>query len=227
VSIVSHGHNECVNSLVEKLTNAAKVSTIVVIENIKEDIKIWQSPKVKLISNKLPLGFGENHNKASMHVAKGGYFLVLNPDVEFPHNIEDTLQHLLDNIGERKGIFSPIHVDKQLNVVSSRRDYLTIFGFIKRQFGINYESDDYWIPGAFMLFSPDVFESILFDDLFFMYCEDMDICKRTKLAGYEVGYVDNEYPIIHEGQRQSKKSITHFIFHIISLLRYFYKWRSK
>ena len=227
VSIVSHGHNEWVNSLVKKLTDVTQVSTIVVIENIEQDIKIWKSPKVKLISNELPLGFGENHNNASKHIGKGDYFLVLNPDVEFTCAIEATLRHLLDDIGERKGVFSPKHVDKQFGAVSSRRAYLSITGLIKRQFGINYESNDYWLPGAFMLFSPDVFESILFDDLFFMYCEDMDICKRTKLGGYEVGFVDNEYPIIHEGQRQSKKSVIHFIFHITSLVRYFYKWRFK
>lgn len=224
VAVVSHKHNELVNALVKQLADSNLISLIVVVENVRDMIQIDELAKVTLIPNTTPLGFGENNNIAARFLDEENHFLVINPDVMFPYDVGATLASLLEKIGDRRGVFSPNHVDERFSMVSSRREYLTIFGLIKRKIGINRIADNYWIPGAFMLFTPNIFQASLFDQRFFMYCEDMDICNRIRREGYHVGFIDNDFPIIHEGQRQSKKNLRHFILHITSLGRYFNKW---
>jgi N-acetylglucosaminyl-diphospho-decaprenol L-rhamnosyltransferase len=54
-----------------------------------------------------------------------------------------------------------------------------------------YEQPAYpeWISGACMLVRRDVLESIGgFDEGFFLYCEDMDLCARVRKAGHRIGY---------------------------------------
>ena len=227
VSIVSHHHNQFVCELISKLGESKLISTIVVTENIKSEPEIIFNNKLKLVSNSSPLGFGKNHNNALDHINEDDHVLVLNPDVLFPFNIDATLQEALDFSIDKKGIFSPQQMDSNNNLIKNKRPYMNISTFIMRQLGINREADKYWIPGAFMLFTPGIFQELLFDEQFFMYCEDMDICKRANLAGYDVSFVNGSCPIIHDGQLKSKKDFIHFYFHLSSLIRYFKKWNNQ
>ena len=75
-----------------------------------------------------------------------------------------------------------------------------------------------WINGAFMAFKSDVFGAVGgFDERYFMYCEDIDICLRLQLAGYAM--VEADVAVVHNAQRRTLRNVRHLIWHVSSLLR--------
>ena len=80
-----------------------------------------------------------------------------------------------------------------------------------------------WINGAFMAFKSDIFGVVGgFDERYFMYCEDIDICLRLQLAGYVM--VEADIAVVHNPQRRTLRNVKHLLWHVSSLLRL---WRSK
>ena len=81
-----------------------------------------------------------------------------------------------------------------------------------------------WIGGMFMGFRTSVFQEIGgFDQRYFMYLEDVDICATLWAAGYEVA-IDTENSVIHYAQRGSRRDPKLFLFHLTSYIKYFKKW---
>jgi len=80
-----------------------------------------------------------------------------------------------------------------------------------------------WVCGAFMMMSRTSYTFAKgLDDGYFLYCEDMDLCKRMWLGGYKVIY----YPmaeIEYEGTRSARYSLKYALVFLKSLLRY---WRK-
>jgi GT2 family glycosyltransferase len=61
-----------------------------------------------------------------------------------------------------------------------------------------------WVPGAFSIIRRDVLEQVhYFDEQFFLYYEEVDLCRRIKAAGYSVEYWP-EFAVIHLGGESSK-----------------------
>jgi N-acetylglucosaminyl-diphospho-decaprenol L-rhamnosyltransferase len=52
-----------------------------------------------------------------------------------------------------------------------------------------------------------------------MYVEDCDLCMRARKAGMILGDLEN-FSVIHNAQRTSRRRVDHFKWHIRSLLRY-------
>ena len=78
-----------------------------------------------------------------------------------------------------------------------------------------------WISGCFMLFTSDIYRKINgFDERFFLYMEDVDICKRIIKLNKNI--ILDDQCIIHNSKRKSLKNIKHFYFHILSIFRYFF-----
>jgi GT2 family glycosyltransferase len=62
-----------------------------------------------------------------------------------------------------------------------------------------------WVPGAFSMIRRDVLEQVgYFDENFFLYYEEVDLCRRIKLAGYKVSYWP-ELEIVHIGGESSRQ----------------------
>ena len=77
----------------------------------------------------------------------------------------------------------------------------------------------FWIAGMFMMFPSEVFRAIAgFDERFFLYCEDYDICARLHLAGYKL-VVDTNTRAVHDAQRDSHRSLKHLRLHLTSLFK--------
>jgi len=78
-----------------------------------------------------------------------------------------------------------------------------------------------WLAGLFLLFPFRLFTAINgFDERYFMYCEDVDICARFRLAGYGV-FWDPRISVIHQAQRHSHRRLNHLKWHLVSLVRFF------
>jgi len=84
-----------------------------------------------------------------------------------------------------------------------------------------------WVGGMFMLFRSEAFAQLGgFDEGFFLYYEDVDICVRAWKAGLPV-VVCQTVGVIHDARRESHRNLRHFCWHLTSMFRYFFKhwWR--
>ena len=62
-----------------------------------------------------------------------------------------------------------------------------------------------WVPGAFSIIRREVLESVgYFDEVFFLYYEEVDLCKRIKSAGFKISYWP-DLEIVHIGGESSRQ----------------------
>ena len=104
------------------------------------------------------------------------------------------------------------------------------FGKVLRKYKSNQKGSFIypdWIAGMFMLFkSSDYLKLGGFDQSYFMYCEDMDICARMKDLGLNYA-VQKNICVVHEARRDSSKKLKYFNWHIKSLLRFWFNFYFK
>jgi N-acetylglucosaminyl-diphospho-decaprenol L-rhamnosyltransferase len=226
VSVVSHYHGKFLFKLISNLLEFSQIKKIILTINVNEEFNIPTSPKIYIVRNKFPKGFGENHNNA-FKFCKTNFFCILNPDIYFCNN---PFKGLISAIKKKNvAIIAPIINDTKGRIDDSARKFPTIFSlflrFIIPKFGAyDLRNEDIyfypdWVAGMFMLFrSKDFLLLNGFDINFFMYCEDIDICMRAKNLSMRVMLYQNEI-VIHDARRSSHKNIIYMFWHIKSLLR--------
>jgi len=242
VSIVSHGQWDLVLPLLRDLEKYSEfISIIILTLNLPESIDTKEfKNNILVIKNTYPKGFGANHNQAFKYF-KGAYFFILNPDIRI-NTIN--FEGLLSKFSHEKsiGIVVPTVTDSKGNLEDHVREFPTIFNTFMRFLGLhffkktynskiirplNYKNnptDQFWVAGMAMIFKKNTFQLIDgFDERFFMYLEDIDICKRLINNKYKI-FIDKENRVIHNAQRESRKNIKLFFIHLNSLLKYFVKW---
>ena len=232
VSIVSHGHGHLIPDLVEILLGFKEIKKIIITKNIPEEFYIPNTNRVELIENRSPLGFGSNHN-AAFRLSEGS-FCVLNPDINFFDNPFPHLLRILDEPGV--GLVAPLVKDAAGKVQDSARYYPNLERMIHRMFNggqSEYELNENvgrfspdWVAGMFMLFRRTCYEEVAgFDEKFFLYCEDVDICARIREKRYRLIF-EPSVSIQHIGARMSKRSLIFLSLHIKSLVRLYLKYRD-
>lgn len=188
-------------------------------------------PEVNLIANQDNPGFSKANNQA-MSIAKGEYFLLLNPDTVVE---EDTFQKCIDfmdthpeagGLGVKmidgKGVFLP---ESKRGLPTPGVAFYKIFGLSalfprSKKFGryhLGFLSKDEIheveiLSGAFMLMRKETLDKVgLLDEDFFMYGEDIDLSYRIILGGYK-NYYFPETRIIHYKGESTKKSSVNYVF---------------
>ena len=232
VSIVSHGQASLTNNLLSHLVLFRKdIESVIVIKNIPED-ESFDQYKNKLplvvISNKTVLGYGANNNQA-FKLCKTRFFCVMNPDISLIENPFPILKaNCLDG---NTAVTAPIILDKNYNVENSARYFPTLRSFLTKfrqgndQYPIDNKKIVYpdWIAGMFMFFNADAYQNLNgFDESFFLYYEDVDICARASKLGYKIKLC-TEVKAIHDSRRSSRKEFKFLKWHADSLFRYFLK----
>jgi N-acetylglucosaminyl-diphospho-decaprenol L-rhamnosyltransferase len=232
VSIVSHGQLAMVNDLlsdIEKycLSTPLEVVLTINIEEInKLDVNQYSYP-IKTIKNDLPKGFGANHNQA-FKAASGVYFCVLNPDVRLKFNPFPALVDVLQS--SAAGVCAPLVVNSDDQLEESARRFPSPMRIFKKivgsKKGSDYQISDEllfpdWVGGMFMLFRSTVYKQMHgFDERYFLYYEDVDICARLTNLGMQVVLCPAS-EVVHLAQRASHKSLKYLRWHISSMLRFF------
>jgi N-acetylglucosaminyl-diphospho-decaprenol L-rhamnosyltransferase len=229
ISIVSHGQFELIKNLLDDLEKYCEntievLLTINISEDLPENFSYYHFPII-LIKNSKPRGFGANHNTAFQKSTQP-YFCVLNPDIRLTENPYPQLIEKLNN--KNIGIVAPVIIDEKSQLQDSARKFLNFSGLFQRIFykkiSQNNAINPDWVAGMFMLFRKEIYAEINgFDEGYYLYCEDMDICMRLREKSYQV-YYDSAVKVIHLAQRHSHQNIRYFIWHIRSLLRYFWKY---
>ena len=171
------------------------------------DIVTTEFPAVRLIRCR-NRGFGYANNRALM-TCDARYVLFLNPDTEI---LDGTISGLVDGLDRRPGV-GLIGV-RQVNGAGELDPTIRRFPNALRGFGdamsaerlsrrppwlgeretdlsvYDGEVECDWTSGSFMLARREALESSgFFDERFFMYSEETDLCKRIKAAGWDVRHL--------------------------------------
>ena len=231
VSIVSHRQILLVEKLLTDLDEHCSfdICEVILTINVEEpvfDVNVYNFP-VQIIKNDLPHGFGANHN-AAFNQAKGEFFCALNPDIHLTMNPFPTLLDLAAQ--SDVGVVAPRVVNNFGQREDSERRFPTPLELMKKIFGgksavwsdANPVSSPDWIAGMFMLFPRSVFEEVHgFDESYFLYYEDVDLCARLALAGYK-RLVCSDVTVVHDARRSSHGNIRYAFMHLKSIFRFFF-----
>ncbi|MCH7963216.1 MAG: glycosyltransferase family 2 protein [Bacteroidetes bacterium] len=221
---------------------------VIVVDNASRDGSaeklMVEFPDCKFILNDENRGFGPANNQG-LQTATGEFILFLNNDIIF---VENTLQILLQYLSEQKGriLIAPKLLNKDGSVQHSVYSFQTLwlsfttYSFLFRIFprskyfnrhylmhrGINEITEVETITGAFMLFKrEDVLELDGFDEDYFFYGEDNDLCKRFRDSEGKIIYYP-ETKIIHLKGGTLKTGWFHQKHHTLSVLNLFKKHYS-
>ncbi len=219
---------------------------IIVVDNHSTDhsVKLLEPmfPRVHFIKLNENLGFAKANN-IGIRQATGKYILILNPDTLL---FEDTLKIMFEYMENNKEV--GISGCKVLNSdgtfqLACRRGFPTPWASFCKLFGLQslfpkwrlfskynqtFRSIDetYYIDaviGAFMFCRAEIFDKVgLFDEDYFMYGEDIDLCYRTKSLGYEIAYV-HKTSIIHYKGESTKRSSINGLKHFYEAMEIFSK----
>ncbi len=234
VSIVSHGQGDMVEKLVASLLLCHEVRQIIVTQNIPEAVNLPVEERVQLIDNAVPRGFGANHNSA-FEFCRQPFFCVLNPDITLIDNPFLTLIKVMRASGAT--LTAPLILSPKGRVEDSVRRFPTISSLCSKGLGgkdgrysIALNDPSFypeWVAGMFMLFRSESFSSLKgFDESFFLYYEDVDICVRLWKAGMRI-VVCTTVSVIHDARRASRHEFQHMKWHAVSMLKYFWKHGRK
>lgn len=223
IIIVSWNTRELLRECLESVFKnpLAHLVEVFVIDNASADgsadMVAQNFPQVNLTASKENLGFGKANN-IGIRQAAGDYVLLLNPDTEiFP----DTLQKSMDFMAAHPdcGIMGcrMLYADRKLQP-SIRRfpSFVPIFlmavkapkifkslkaidRYLATDFDYSKTQEVDQVMGAYMFIRKQVLKKIgVFDEDFFIWFEEVDLCLRAHKAGFKVMY-DPEASIIHHG----------------------------
>jgi GT2 family glycosyltransferase len=231
ISIVSHHQCDIVSQLLCDINLHCKNSTIEIIltlnvpEALSFNVSDFRFP-IRIINNCSPIGFGANHNQA-FKISKGDFFCILNPDIRISSCPFDILLTGLG--GPLAGVIAPKILGHSGLVEDSARRFPTFKKILRKLFSRHWKSDYAlvgklvdvdWVGGMFMVFSRTVFARMEgFNECYFLYYEDVDLCARLNLAGLRV-IVDPSVHVVHHAQHTSHRSLKYLRWHVGSLLRF-------
>ncbi len=232
----------CLKSIASASNNLS-VETIVVDNNSSDGSIEYLEPlfsDVNFIQLDENIGFGRANN-LGFDIARGKYILILNPDTILR---SDTLDVMFDYMEQNTQC--GIAGCKVLNPdgtfqVACRRGFPTPWASFCKLFGLQslfpkspifaqynqlYKSTDETysvdaVIGAFMFCRSDIIREIGgFDPEFFMYGEDLDLCRQAVLRGYSVDYVHTT-SIIHFKGESTKRSSINDVMHFYEAMQIF------
>lgn len=228
ISIISHAHGAMVEKLVKSLLLLEEVTQLLVTLNVPEQLSLPADNRIVLIRNSRPKGFGANHNFA-FQLCEQAYFCPLNPDIILSENPYPTLLREIKRTNA--SLIAPLIVSPSGITEDSARRFPRLKELFLRPLGVNHhryaiasgEGTIFpdWVGGMFMLFNSLDYAKVRgFDESYFLYYEDVDVCARLWKAGLKVALC-SDAQAIHDAQRKSRKSLRFLRWHLCSMLRYY------
>jgi len=157
---------------------------------------------VTLIESDQNLGFGKANNLAFQQ-AKGRYIYFLNPDTQIKPGIFQTMLDYMENhkdigLAGTRIIFPDGQEQDSVQSLYPRHRYA------KKKFDA-LKGEIAWVLGASMIARHEIIQKIGgFDERFFLYAEDIDLCLTIRQHGWKIGYIPDA--LITHWARQSEIS---------------------
>lgn len=210
----------------ERESNGLQIE-ILVVDNHSSDgspeMVESEFPRVRVLRSTINLGFGAANNLA-IQAAGGRYVILLNSDAFLcPGSLMAAVNNM--NRHPEVALAGARLVGRDFSWQPSARMFPSIFNdalvltglaarFPKSRFFGHFDrtwadpsepAQVDWVPGAFSIFRAQVLDKVgLFDPRFFMYSEEVDLCRRIKTAGYQIWYWP-DIQVIHIGGESSRQ----------------------
>lgn len=211
---------ECIRSL--KSQKSGRDAEIFIVDNgpAQHDDPVFDGTIV--LDNRKNNGFAYANNLA-MRKASGDYILLLNPDTIVKEGALDTCLRIMKERGDI-GILGCKLLNEDGSLQSSCRNFPGLSNILAENLGLHriikkwrWMRDRYlmfWphdsfrnvdsVKGAFMMIRKTVLESVgLLDEHFFMYCEEVDFCLRTRKQGWKIAFTPDAR-IVHLGGKSTE-----------------------
>ena len=221
---------------------AAGVSSIVVADNASNDgseqALADKHPDTRFIQTGANLGYGGAANRGALST-DAEFLLICNPDTLFDAKAPARLvEALLDD--ETSGAAGPRVDTPSGDVYPSARTFPSVTDSIGHGFlGLIWRNNPWsrrylmsdraldrvqtvnWISGSCMMLRRSAFEEIRgFDESFFMYAEDVDLCRRLRDAGWSTLYVPGARVVHVQGVSSARHPYRMILAHHRSLFRF-------
>jgi len=226
--IISFNNKELTKQAIESaLNNTVKPHKIILVDNNSTDgcveyIK-HHFDSIDIIELPQNFGYGKAAN-IGVSYSDSPYVVVSNNDVIFPNNFFQSLEKLVENLNFRFGVagFQQIYPDGSFQ--NSYGSFHNVFGAIldvllvsllevrikklRWKLGQRKVKKVDYVDGAVLLLNKEAFQKIGgFDEDFFFYSEEVDLCKRMKEMGFPVIFAQNIEVIHYRGQGKNKIGI--------------------
>lgn len=239
----------CLDSITKANLGGLAYETIVVENNSGDNLSDLSYPNLKIIISPDNLGMGGGNNLGIKN-SSGEYILISNPDIVFETNTIISLYEYF-KADKNVGLIGPKLINPdgslQYSCVRFPKFYIpllrrtaigsffpsTLDYYLMKHTDHNQVQRVDWLLGACFMVRRSEIKDGLFDERYFMYFEDVDLCRQINTRGQSVIY----YPVvsvIHNHARQSaglpwykalfKDRIARE--HLKSAFRYFKKWKK-
>ena len=225
-SIISHNQYRIVANFLSSLDQHLVLNGLKLLVNVTHNtnepfkFKKYEKFEVIHIQNLREKGFGENQN-AVFERYQPQYFFIVNPDIMLfaPLDLKNTVLQI-----PSEGICSAVILNQKKEREDFCRADLTIVNLLLRILRLEKDKKTWdWMAGMFLMVSGNHFKKLRgFDTKFYLYVEDCDLCMRSKYLGGQLIVLEN-FKVIHDAQRKSRKNWRFFMWHIQSLLYYWKK----
>lgn len=199
---------------------------------------------VRIIENKKNGGYGWGNNTAAKS-AKGEYLLIINPDNTLP---DDALEKMLKFLQDHPdtGIVGPALVYPDGTVRPSARTFPRPMDLLRKRVNPKKWHEEFeaarkkhaseafmdvdWMVGACLLLKTGLYREIGgFDERFFLFFEDIDLCRRIHEKGLRVVYLPQIKVLDRKGRLSGSSIFSLFTrkttrIHVASACKYFWKW---
>ena len=242
---------ELISDLSKHLTSATYEVVVVDNDPTGGAKKIKKAhPGTKIIKAEKNLGFGAGNNLGAK-AATGEYLLLLNPDI---HLVDNSIEKMLDFISKHAEIGVLTCLLYGRDAKNLQRHFFGRFQtlstiLLRRQAGrLPVTHDEFFycdmVTGAALMTRRKLFEKLGgFDENFFMYIEDDDLCRRAQNLGYKNAVLTTARLIHYEGQSSTSNEKKEFYYKsqnyywqkhygrfqtaLMKILRYPYVWWQK
>jgi GT2 family glycosyltransferase len=237
ILIVSFNVKDCLRTLIQSIRASAFATQkyeVIVVDNASTDGTVeWlknEAPDVTVIENDQNRGFGAANNQAA-EIAQGDYLFFLNPDTKLQPDSLDTMLQYLEEKPKLIGCGCQIQDPGGTIAPESKRRFPSVRNVTSKIFSsdrlqgwpvntsyydwdsLNQNSEAEVLSGCCLLLEKAVFEEIGgFDEQFFLFGEDVDLCKRLHAAGYRLGYTADTH-ITHLKGQSTRQNEARYLWH--------------
>ena len=248
---------ECLTAVFAELDRGSIAGEVIVVDNASRDGSAdmieREFARVRLMRSEVNLGFG-NANNLGFGSCSGRFVVLLNTDAFLaPGALTQALNHMHET--PRAGLGGALLKSRDGSDQPSARSFPTpwlelltftglaarfphsrVFGRLDRTWADPAEASQVdWVPGAFSIIRREVLDQVgPFDPRFFLYYEEVDLCRRIRQAGWEIWYWP-DIVVTHIGG-ESSKTVTHLtmasggaqltLWRMRSQLLYYRQWHG-